>query len=130
MSDVNIQLQKSSGGFSPGEKIVGDVTWNGLDPKTTAIEINLLWFTQGKGDRDHEIFANQVVKSPSDTGSQAFEFVAPSFPFSFSGKLISLIWSIEVVVLPMLEATTCELVISATGTELQVGHYESSGSQK
>ena len=97
---ITIRFDASTAKFSPGEGISGTVSWSDLGPKTMKLETRLIWYTEGKGDQDIEI----VMSLPSDVtqpdGSARFEFTAPTRPFSFSGKLISLIWAVEVVVFP------------------------------
>ena len=64
-----------------------------------AIEIRLFWYTEGKGTRDVGVEGTERVDRPDRNGHRDFSFTAPEGPYSFSGKLISLMWSIELVVL-------------------------------
>ena len=115
-----ISLDNADGKFLAGSKIVGYVNWQGISEKADRIEIRLIWYTQGKGDRDFQINAAQTIATPGTNGESNFEFLAPARPYSFSGKLISLSWAIEVVEFPSLEATRKEITLSKTGEEVSL----------
>jgi hypothetical protein len=83
--------------FKPGEFIEGRASWY-LDKEADAIEIRLFWYTSGKGTRDVGIETTLEVERPEKSGYRDFSFTVPEGPYSFSGKLITLQWSIEVVV--------------------------------
>jgi hypothetical protein len=83
--------------FKPGESIQGRASWY-LDREADAIEIRLFWYTSGKGTRDVGIEKSLEIDRPDTQGYRDFSFKAPEGPYSFSGKLITLQWSIEVVV--------------------------------
>lgn len=104
--------------FAPGDSISGSVDWNELRKKTKRIEIRLIWFTEGKGDTDVEVIEMVTEDSPAPSGSVQFSFTAPSRPFSFSGKLISLIWAIEAVEFPSRDGAKETLVLSPSRNEI------------
>jgi hypothetical protein len=60
---------------------------------------------------------------PQPSDYREFRFRAPDFPPSFSGKLISLIWGLELVLEPG-ESSAVELVIGPQGKELSLDHAE------
>jgi hypothetical protein len=62
---------------------------------------------------------NLVFELPQVADSRPFSFRAPVFPSSFSGKLISLIWALELVLDPG-GAEAIELVIAPDGKELRL----------
>ncbi len=117
---VTITLNKSESGYTPGESINGTVEWTELSEKTKRFETRLIWYTEGKGDTDVEIIETATEPSPGPSGHTKFSFVAPTRPFSFSGKLISLIWAIEVVEFPSRDGIKETLVISANGNEIML----------
>jgi len=55
---------------------------------------------------------------PLPEEARPFRFLAPAEPYSFSGKLISLLWALEVVALPGHESARLDLTISPTGKEV------------
>jgi hypothetical protein len=53
-----------------------------------------------------------------------FRLRLPSGPYSFSGKLISLIWALEVVAEPGADAGRQDITLSPTGRELVIAAAE------
>lgn len=106
--------------FRPGETIEGDVSWL-LDADAEAIEVRLFWFTSGKGSRDVEIVDSSRTVSPGKNGTLPFRLTAPNGPYSFSGKLITLSWAIELVVEPGGANERLDLVIGPQPVEVQLG---------
>lgn len=89
--------------FTPGETISGSVSWADRE-ETESIEIRLIWYTIGKGDRDAEsVDVNKIVDLRSQDQSR-FSFVAPHRPNSFAGQLIAIQWAIEVIKFPQRDA--------------------------
>lgn len=113
---IEIELSKSAANFVPGETIAGTVTWS--QEEGVSLEIRLIWYTVGKGDRDFALVAAHKVASFAPVGTEAFEFAAPARPQSFSGKLISLQWAIEAIIFPDQNAQRVDLTISKTGQEI------------
>ena len=102
--------------FRPNDPITGTVSWKGIEADD--LECRLIWYTQGKGDQDFETIQTQPIQSTSPNGSARFQFVAPNRPHSFSGKLISLTWAVEVVLFPSREGHRKTIYISNQGTEI------------
>ena len=116
---INIKLAKQKVNFVPAEKIAGTVTWS--EAEGDSLEVRLIWYTVGKGDRDFEVVATHRVSPFESSGKEQFEFVAPNRPQSFSGKHISLQWALEMIVFPSQTATRIDLTISNTGSEVVLG---------
>ncbi len=114
MSEIRVALEKEA--LTPGETIAGTVTWKA--GQVDAIRINLIWYTQGKGDMDHHTVESQSVPHPSSFGSHRFSFNLPESPYSFSGKLLSLIWAVEVFLEPSDESDRREFTLSPNGREV------------
>lgn len=115
---IKIEFDKPAGIFQPGKTISGSVTWT--EEPGESMEIRLFWYTVGKGDRDFELVSNHQVDSLAPAGTEKFQFVAPSRPESFSGKLVSLQWSIEAIVFPGESTSRLDLVISKFGREINL----------
>ena len=124
MSNFEISIESTNGVFQAGEAIRGSLSVSSLPPKTESIEIRLLWFTRGKGDRDLQVVATQTETRFQVGQSIPFEFMAPKYPHSFSLKLVSLIWTIEAIAFPGRIAANKEIVISPTGKTLQMKQFE------
>ncbi len=108
MPDISIQLDGGRLSHRPGERITGQVNWSG----SAAARLELLWTTRGRGDVD-----TQVVAHCSWTGdvavpqSRPFAFDLPATPWSFSGKLVTLLWRLRLVLDGGLE-TAADIVVS------------------
>jgi len=113
---ITIELTNDNSVFLPGDTIEGIVRWS--EEQGTSLEVRLIWFTQGKGDRDFELIDVQQIASFGPSGSEPFQFEAPSRPLSFSGKLISLQWALEAIVFPNESSARKDLTISSSGTEI------------
>lgn len=114
-----IELRLNKDQFVPGQEISGEVSWSDLK-ESARIELRLIWYTAGKGTRDLEVVNVQPIDPAQVDGSQQFQLRAPDFPFSFSGKLISLVWAVEAVVLPSGNASTVPITIGPGGVEVVV----------
>ena len=116
-----LTLQTTDGGtwFKPGELIEGRATWH-LDGEIEAVEVRLFWFTTGKGSQDVEIVRQLRTDSPEISGHHDFSIRAPEGPYSFSGKLITLAWAIELVALPNGETERLDLLIGPAPVEVDI----------
>jgi len=117
MQNLNIEITDNKESFKPGETIAGTVRWNMQDnPK--AVEVSLFWRTRGKGTQDVGVVETARFDSPGSLGQKEFSFQLPAGPYSFSGRLISLIWAVEATALPSQETAGREITISPTGQEV------------
>lgn len=117
MSSFNIEVQGNNWRFEPGERVNGQVAW-ALDAAASALEIRLVWFTSGKGTTDRSVVQTQHIERPADQGSQAFSFLLPHGPCSFSGKLITITWAIEVAALPRGASEARDIIVAPGRMEL------------
>ncbi|MGA2498490.1 MAG: hypothetical protein ABSH20_12150 [Tepidisphaeraceae bacterium] len=110
MVDIGIELDGDRRSYRPGERVSGRVNWTG----SASARLELLWTTRGRGDAD-----TQVIGSLNWTGeaalpqSRPFVFDLPAAPWSFSGKLVALIWRLRLVLDGGLE-TAADIVVSPT----------------
>jgi len=116
MSDLEIRTREDKTNYNPGEEVVGEVSWQ-TDTVPRDAELRLFWHTAGKGTRDVEVVESISFESPLRQDRRAFRFTLPESPYSFSGKLVSLIWALELV-LASGETERLEIVISPTRTEI------------
>ncbi len=129
MGKLNIELNDARDAFSPGEQVEGRIEWS-LDANPSALTLSLLWYTSGKGTRDVGVLYTNRIDNPGALGSDKFSFTLPSGPYSFSGKLISLIWALEVTCTPGSETTRKEIVVSPTGREILLTSVAGQGEEK
>ncbi|MFN2385334.1 MAG: hypothetical protein ABR576_03450 [Thermoanaerobaculia bacterium] len=120
MNTLQVALEDGRTTFRPGEEVRGAASWS-LEAPPETVEVRLFWHTQGKGDQDVDVVEKTVLPGAGQTDRREFHFRLPDGPYSFSGKLISLVWSIEVVALPGDLAGRADIVLSPTGREIVVG---------
>lgn len=119
MSDLQIELPYNEG-FEPGTEISVRVRWK-MDRPVTRLEARLVWNTSGKGDRDLKVVKTVRIDTNSTSGDQDVTLTLPWGPYSFSGKLISIIWAVELVVFPDEDSVRQEFVMGPAGREVVVG---------
>ncbi len=117
MSELDIELRDSKTSYAPGETVRGAVQWN-LQANPRRLDLSLLWYTAGKGTRDVGVIETLAIDNPGSLGSKDFTFTLPHGPYSFSGKLISLIWVMELTCSPGDQTVRQEITVSPTGREI------------
>jgi hypothetical protein len=127
MSTVRIGTRGDQSAYCPGEAIEGAIGWE-LPEAPAAIEVRLFWQTRGKGTEDLSVVEHARWDRPAAQGAESFRFVAPDQPPSFSGRLISVIWAVEVVVLPKGPSAVREVVIGPDAREIVLGEVAAKGS--
>lgn len=115
---MKLSLTCEQPAFVPGDIISGTIRWTDIKENSEQIDVRLIWYTRGKGQRNHEVLDTITIANPQKNGESGFQFAVPHRPYSFSGKLVSLVWSIEAIVFPDLEAEQLEVVISRDGKEI------------
>ena len=115
MDELVIEIENNQTSFSPGQIISGTVRWRYLEPPQK-VNLRLFWYTEGKGDEDVSLVEKIEFDGPQISDNRRFEFQLPIGPYSFSGKLISLLWGLELYVDK--EFTRKEFVFSPTGSEI------------
>jgi hypothetical protein len=116
-----LTLTTTDGGtwVKPGELIEGVASWH-LDDEVDAVEVRLFWYTSGKGTQDVGIVRVLRTETPTTSGHKEFSIRAPEGPYSFSGKLITLAWAIELVALPGGETERLDLRVGPQTVEVDL----------
>jgi len=117
MNSLAIALRDGHTSLCPGDVVAGDASWR-FDAAPEAVELRLFWYTQGKGTQDVTVVDTARFDNPGAQGSRAFAFTLPEGPYSFSGKLISLIWALELVSVGANDTTRQEVIVSPTLQEI------------
>ena len=82
--------------FAPGATVEGEAAWE-YKSSPGWIELRLFWFTEGEGNHEVEIVSWKRWDNPAAHAHETFSFELPMGPYSFSGKLITLSWGLELV---------------------------------
>jgi hypothetical protein len=117
MGWIQVTVRDGVTAFAPGEVVEGTVSWQLEEPAET-LELRLCWFTRGKGDQDVGVVSTVPFPQPAPQDRRAFRVTLPAGPYSFSGKLISLVWALEVVAEPGARAGRLEITVSPTRQEI------------
>lgn len=117
MDKLSIVLHDDKTAFAPRETVRGTMHWN-LDGNPHRIELSLFWYTSGKGTRDVGVIQTVPLDNPGGLGSKEFSFTLPEGPYSFSGRLISLIWALELTASGGSETVRKEITVSPTSREI------------
>ncbi|MEN6337715.1 MAG: hypothetical protein ABFE01_25965 [Phycisphaerales bacterium] len=117
MDKLSIKLADDKTVFGPRDTIRGVIEWN-LDSNPRRLDLSLFWYTAGRGTRDVGMVHNAWFDDPGMHGSKEFSFALPDGPLSVSGKLVSIIWAIELTCSPGSETTRREITLSLTGKKI------------
>lgn len=123
---LSIELEDGRTVYRPGERVTGVVRWE-LDSDPTDVVLRLFWFTEGRGTRDVEVVAEERFDAPGREDRRSFELRLPEGPYSFSGRLISLIWALELIADPGDRTTRRMLTVGPDGREVRLGSVEEEG---
>jgi hypothetical protein len=119
MASMQIDLRDDRTAFEPGEELTGTVSWK-LDAPPRTVELRLFWFTRGKGTEDAGVVETVRLEHPGIEDTRPFRFRLPDAPYSVSGKLLSLLWALELVAEPSKTVTRRELVMAPDAREVQL----------
>jgi len=124
MNELNITIADNRDAFEPGEELTGTVSWR-LERQPRAVELRLFWFTRGKGTEDAGIVERMRFEPATVEETRSFRFRLPEAPYSFSGKLISLVWALELVAEPLKQAARQEFILAPDGREVRLDRISS-----
>jgi hypothetical protein len=119
-ADLRIELPAGRTAFRPGATLTGVVSWR-LPVALDSLELRLFWFTRGKGTEDVSVVAHREYASPGLSGRREFSFKLPESPYSFSGRLVSLTWALELVTPRGKQSARVEFVLSPFDHEILLG---------
>lgn len=119
MSRMHLELADGKTKYFPGETVEGVAFWD-LAALPNRIEVRLYWRTQGKGTVDLELVRVVPFDKPALQDRRPFRLEVPAAPYSVSGKLISIVWGVELVCEPAGDAANIDLVVSPTGEEVRL----------
>lgn len=100
MSWLRLKTEGAKTAFHPGETLAGTADWK-LDAPAKpgeSVELRLVWFTGGRGTPDAGLVETVRFEAPAEADRRDFRFRLPEGPYSFVGKLITLEWALEAVI--------------------------------
>jgi hypothetical protein len=143
MADLTLHLERTA--FRPGEELSGEVSWDLGEPPAGG-ELRLRWDTSGKGDPESAVVGTvplaELPRVPDASGASGahpyragttagdevpaleardrrrFRFRLPERPYSLSGKLLTVTWSVEVIAGSAERRST--IVLSPSGREMKL----------
>lgn len=114
---LQLGLRENRTAYAPGEELAGAALWE-LDAAPTLAEVRLVWSTKGKGTEDAAVVATVPFAAPQAGDTRPFSIRLPASPYSFSGKLISLLWAVELVLQPGNLHQRIEIVVAPGHAEV------------
>jgi hypothetical protein len=120
MNELKIELAGGRTAYKSGDLLSGRASWR-VEFEPQSAELRVFWYTSGKGTQDVGIVTTSAFQGPRREDHREFTLPLPREPYSFSGKLISLVWAIELIVEPGDHVERCEFVLSGTGEEVELG---------
>jgi hypothetical protein len=115
--EIEIRINEKKEIYAPRETITGMVEFNAPTAPDYG-ELKLIWFTKGKGTQDVGEVEKRAFTDLAASAGREFSFSLPRGPYSFSGKHISLIWAIELILYPSESSDRFEFLVSPTGQEI------------
>lgn len=99
---IIIRLDGDTMTYQPGESFSGEYWIESLDAEQPkAIELSVLWFTEGKGGEDMAV--HEFQRRDIDEGMavdpcrpEPFATVLPNSPLSYDGRMIHIQWCVRV----------------------------------
>jgi hypothetical protein len=99
---ITVRLDGNGRTYHPGETLSGEYRLESLGrDELSAIEVSVLWHTEGKGDEDlavHEFWRRDATGDEwSDPGRpQRFSTTLPPSPLSYEGQIVKIRWCVRV----------------------------------
>ena len=99
---VIIRLTGNGRIYRPGETLTGEYNLEELfADELKALEVSVLWFTEGKGDED--MVVHQFWRTDLESGDAVrpqlparFESALPNSPLSYDGQIVKIRWCVRV----------------------------------
>jgi hypothetical protein len=116
---MSLELADSRTRYRPGERLEGVAFWD-LPELPGSLEVRLYWRTEGKGIVDLEVVERVTFEGAASSERRPFSIELPEGPYSVRGKLVRIIWGVELVAEPGGRSGNVEITISPTGEELRL----------
>lgn len=82
--------------LAPGDSLVFTLARDkSASPEPLSVQLG--WFTEGRGTADADVVWSEQLPALAPGAERSFEIPLPTAPWSFSGKLVSVSWRLEVL---------------------------------
>ena len=101
-SSVTIRLDDNGRVYRPGETLSGEYQLQSvMHGDVKAIEVSVLWYSEGKGDEDMAVHEFQRLSAEDGdwidpTRPARFNTTLPNSPFSYDGVIVKIRWCVRV----------------------------------
>lgn len=103
MNEPHVTIRLDGGGrvYRPGDTLSGEYRLNSLeDDSVRAVEVSVLWYTEGKGDEDLAVHEFRRIEPEADSMEPLlagrFSTRLPNSPLSYQGGIVNLRWCVRV----------------------------------
>ncbi len=99
---MTIRLDAEARTFTPGSTLSGQYWLEAILPEEVkAIELSVLWYTEGKGEEDLGVhfFRRDTLDQLSYAAGRwigSFSTVLPRSPLSYQGLIVKIVWAVRV----------------------------------
>lgn len=90
-----IALRTHDGRFEPRARVDGSASWS-LEQAPAWLEIRLAWHTEGKGTKEVVVVVRERLRGVSAQDQRTFSLSLPELPYTYHGRIVSILWSVEV----------------------------------
>jgi hypothetical protein len=91
-----IALHRSEGTFLPKDRVAGYARWD-LEHAPRWLEVRIAWHTEGKGTKEHTIVGRERWQDLSPNDRRDFVFTLPEMPYTYHGRVLSILWSVDLI---------------------------------
>ena len=118
---LHLEFPAKRSAFEPGETIEALCVWQAeAGEALDRLELRVFWRTKGRGDTDVRVVKGHGIEDPERSGSMTVEIELPASPYSFTSKLITMQWGLELVAFPTEESKSRRLVIAPEGQPVEL----------
>ena len=93
---AEIELDSDTARYRPGEAVSGAVEWS-FPKAPLTVAVNLRWRAEGKGTPDAGSPITVRFEDIRAADRRAFRLMLPTMPYSFWGRVLSIVWRVELV---------------------------------
>jgi hypothetical protein len=115
--EMFVEVVGAADGFLPGQRLQANLLW-ALPEVPKLIEARLFWRTRGKGTEDAEVVDSHRIDRPAAAGKETISLMLPEAPYSFSGRLVSIVWGVELIAEPSGTSALAEFVMGPDRKEV------------